>query len=204
MNTAPGTPDRRTIKVRDFLDDYRTEVGDLELMTKYSLSIRGLEKFVQLLVDRKILSVDEVDLRNEKLACAEPEKSTPDTEHSAYMCPSCLITWPEMFDVCPNCGVLVQEYMAAQAVPAETAVDADDHSPDTDISQASDHFHGEDISPVFVASDESGDKAPIEIPLFETEPEAATDASEPFEAESALPTPPYVWAEKSPGTQRVR
>ncbi len=119
MNTVAGTLERRTIKVKDFLDDYRLAVGDLELMQKYHLSVRGLDKFVQLLVDRRILTSDEVALRNEKTAFARSNPTNPETEHSAFMCPSCLITWPEMFDVCPNCGIVVQEYMAQPQIELE-------------------------------------------------------------------------------------
>ncbi len=126
MNTAAGTQDRRTIKVKDFLDDYRCAVGDLELIQKYHLSVRGLDRFVQLLVDRRILTSDEVALRNEKIAFAQSNPTNPETEQSAFMCPSCLITWPGMCDVCPNCGVVVQEYMAHQTMEPEPP--ADEHN----------------------------------------------------------------------------
>ncbi|MEW6351026.1 MAG: hypothetical protein AB1646_18365 [Thermodesulfobacteriota bacterium] len=128
MNTVAGTTERRTIKVKDFLDDYHCAVGDLELMQKYNLSVRGLDKFVQLLVDRRILSSDEVALRNEKAAFARSHTTNPETEHSAFMCPSCLITWPEMFDVCPNCGIVVQEYMAHPPMESEPPADTPEMS----------------------------------------------------------------------------
>ncbi len=218
MNSVPGNSDRRTIKVKDFLDDYRSAIGDLDLMTKYGLSIRGLDKFVQLLVDRRILSSDEVALRNEKLLCTvaeqiafiDTEKPAPETDQSAFMCPSCLITWPEMFDVCPNCGVLVQEYMAAQSKLSETAADQVTLCLDTDPTPQMEDSPDQGVSPVDAAgdsldpgdspihatSDTSKDKAPIEIPLFEKLADTPPETSKPAVKDLARAKPPFVWSEK--------
>ena len=63
MNMAQTTQEKRTIKVKDFLQDFNSNMGDEELMQKYQLTPVGLEKFYSMLLDRGILTSEDFDGR---------------------------------------------------------------------------------------------------------------------------------------------
>jgi hypothetical protein len=63
MDTAQSTQHRRSIKVKDFLEDFRSGASDDQLMEKYQLSATGLERFYGMLVERGILDSEETQSR---------------------------------------------------------------------------------------------------------------------------------------------
>lgn len=63
MNMAQTTQEKRSIKVKDFLQDFRSNMGDEHLMQKYQLSPVGLEKFYSMLLERGILTSEDFDGR---------------------------------------------------------------------------------------------------------------------------------------------
>lgn len=63
MNMAQTTQEKRSIKVKDFLQDFRGNMGDEDLMQKYQLTPVGLEKFYTMLLDRGILVSEDFDDR---------------------------------------------------------------------------------------------------------------------------------------------
>jgi hypothetical protein len=114
MNTVQNTQEKRTIKVKDFLDDFRSGVGDRELQEKYHLTQLGLEKFYGMLMDRGILSPQELqeNYRGKESDEKEPEEVV--TSESSFICPQCLASHQTMFDICPSCGVSFQEMISEQ------------------------------------------------------------------------------------------
>jgi hypothetical protein len=108
MNQADANQQRRTIKVKDFLDDFHSGMSDSELLTKYHLTEPGLEKFFSMLVDRKIISSQELALRRHEPGGAGRSSGTRE-DVSGIACPSCGGAIETEFDICPHCGVFVAD-----------------------------------------------------------------------------------------------
>ena len=113
MNTAQTTQEKRTIKVRAFLDDFRSGMNDQDLQTKYHLTQVGLEKFYSMLMDRGILSAGELQqsCRGQKPSPAVSDAAVPPS--SAFLCPQCMASLETMTDTCPKCGVSFQQLVDA-------------------------------------------------------------------------------------------
>lgn len=114
MNSAPISQEKRSIKVKDFLADLRSGMDDGYLLTKYHLTPVGLDKFYDMLVERGILSLDELSARNVRQVPPQGWKAPSERDESSFICPSCLAAHDTMFDVCPCCGVSFQETLSAQ------------------------------------------------------------------------------------------
>ena len=112
MNTAQTTQEKRTIKVRAFLDDFRSGMNDQDLQAKYHLTQLGLEKFYGMLMDRGILSAGELQqsCRGQKPAAAGTTAVVPPS--SAFLCPQCMASLETMTDTCPKCGVSFQQLVS--------------------------------------------------------------------------------------------
>ncbi len=126
MNTVQNTQEKRTIKVKDFLDDFRSGLGDRELQEKYHLTQLGLEKFYGMLMDRGILSAQELqdNYRGTESDAKEPEEVV--TSESSFICPQCLASHQTMFDICPSCGVSFQEMISEQRALRSQAVSGEE------------------------------------------------------------------------------
>jgi hypothetical protein len=114
MNTGQANQEKRTIKVKDFLDDFRGGMPDDAILKKYHLTPVGLEKFYGMLMERGILASHEIDERYRQESL-QAEDHCADLEKSTFICPCCLSSHDTMFDICPNCGVSFQELMSRNA-----------------------------------------------------------------------------------------
>jgi hypothetical protein len=114
MNMAQNTQEKRTIKVKEFLEDFRSGMSDQELQERYHLTQLGLEKFYGMLMDRGILSAQELqdNYRGKESDEKDPEEVV--TSESSFICPQCLASHKTMFDICPSCGVSFQEMINEQ------------------------------------------------------------------------------------------
>jgi hypothetical protein len=114
MNMAQNTQEKRTIKVKEFLEDFRSGMSDQELQERYHLTQLGLEKFYGMLMDRGILSPQELqdNYRGKESDEKDPEEVI--TSESSFICPQCLASHKTMFDICPSCGVSFQEMINEQ------------------------------------------------------------------------------------------
>jgi hypothetical protein len=85
MDTAQSSHEKRSIKVKDFLEDFRCAMPDRDLMEKYDLSATGLEKFYNMLLDRNIIDYAEFEERVEEVVSAayEGPPATPDEQFVA-------------------------------------------------------------------------------------------------------------------------
>jgi hypothetical protein len=121
MNTVQNTQEKRTIKVRDFLEDFRSGMNDEGLQEKYHLTLVGLERFYSMLLDRGILSPQELQDTYRRPASSK-SATEPAPDSSSFICPRCLASHETMFDICPNCGVSFQELIdQEQPVTAQGA-----------------------------------------------------------------------------------
>jgi hypothetical protein len=137
MNTVQSTQEKRTIKVKDFLEDFRAGTNDQDLQTKYHLTQLGLEKFYGMLMDRGILSPQELqeNYRSGKPDVQDSDNSGSDT--SAFICPRCLASHETMFDTCPNCGVSFQAMIGEQPV-LEAGPQKADRQPSASVGACAD------------------------------------------------------------------
>ncbi len=104
MNTAQTVQEKRTIRVKDFLDDVRSGANDRELLQKYCLSEIGLERFFDMLEERGILTSEEIQACKRDARAGGTDLDVSD-ERSSYICPCCLASHDVMFDICPSCGI---------------------------------------------------------------------------------------------------
>lgn len=116
MNTVQSGQEKRTIKVKEFLEDFYAGANDDDLMTKYRLTPTGLEKFYEMLQEKGVLHPDELTTRYAREISAEDDWDTPDMERSSFICPSCLASQDAMFDICPNCGVSFQDLISVAKI----------------------------------------------------------------------------------------
>jgi hypothetical protein len=113
MNTAQSNQEKRSIKVKDFLADFRGGNPDSEMLKKYHLTPVGLEKFYNMLLERGIVTKAELQEHYRLESLREREFST---ETSSFICPCCLASHEEMFDICPSCGVSFQELISRETL----------------------------------------------------------------------------------------
>ena len=113
MNTVHSSQEKRSIRVKDFLDDFRTGAFDAEMLKKYHLTPVGLEKFYSLLSERGIITQAELQEHHRLENLRERELSA---ETSSFICPCCLASHEEMFDICPSCGVSFQEMISSETL----------------------------------------------------------------------------------------
>ncbi len=165
MNTIQNSQLKRSIRVRDFLDDFHAGMTDEALLEKYHLTPTGLERFYDMLQDRGIIDPEELLIRYSESAVMEREPAD-EGDTTSFICPSCLASHKTMFDICPDCGVSFQDMIRQEEPQAYHDV------PDPSVA-TEDLMHADaravDRSKVF----ESSEPVPaIEIPQ---EPESAHD-----------------------------
>lgn len=114
MNTVPSSHEKRSIKVKDFLNDFQSGLSDMELLRKYNLTPVGLDKFYGMLIDRGILDPGEIQARNAQESTPENENHPIELEESSFICPSCLASHEAMFDICQNCGASFQDLISGE------------------------------------------------------------------------------------------
>lgn len=117
MNTVQTSQEKRTIKVKDFLDDFHAGMPDGELLKRYHLTPAGLEKFYSMLLDRHILGSQELQHHYKQENQRQTEAPKDEEEKAGFICPACLVAQDTMFDICPRCGVSFQELMSRERTP---------------------------------------------------------------------------------------
>jgi hypothetical protein len=114
MDAAQTSHEKRTINVRDFLEDFHSDLNDQHLLKKYNLTESGLETFYQMLEERGILNAEQLRTRQggQHQRAQVPSDLTDET--SSYICPRCLASHDTMFDICPSCGVSFHELISQE------------------------------------------------------------------------------------------
>jgi hypothetical protein len=128
MDAAQASHEKRTINVKNFLDDFHSGVDDQNLMEKYNLTESGLATFYEMLEERGILKAHEI--RKESWSQTEAIDNSSDfsDEKSSYICPRCLASHETMFDICPSCGVSFHELISQdKSVTASISTEDKNH-----------------------------------------------------------------------------
>jgi hypothetical protein len=182
MNTVQSDPQKRSIKVKDFLVDFRDGLSNDDLMQKYHLTPAGLDRFYTLLVDRGVLDSNELEEHqgngnNEESHGYADESSHGTSSGDTLICPSCYHAQATPFEFCPRCG-------RSTAAGTENAASLDKSNHETDADEET-HVgrwpDAETMSPVKRTNLKGKPGQPIEIPLNEVEMEIMHPAGEPGE-----------------------
>lgn len=146
MNTVQNAQVKRSIRVKDFLNDFQSGMHDEELLERYHLTPTGLERFYDMLQERAIISPQELLDRYSQNAATAFEGEEEEVDSSSFICPSCLASHKTMFDICPNCGVSFQEMISREdpegqpevnAAPGEADSPVQESELDTDLDEMS-------------------------------------------------------------------
>jgi hypothetical protein len=180
MGMAQGTQDKRSIRVKDFLDDFRSGMSDDGLVDKYNLTRTGLDRFYGLLLDRQILAPHELEGRDPiRDDYDDPADAAIDVK-SRLICPKCQAVHQQDRDSCSECGTalaLGAEAVAGGAAPFPEAllINADHSEPEE--KEASQPVQAKPLKKdLFDSAQGANPSRPIEIPLIE-DPEPVRPAN---------------------------
>ena len=180
MNTVQSDPQKRSIKVKDFLVDFRDGLSSDDLMQKYHLTPAGLDRFYTLLVDRGVLDSVELEEHQGSANIEESHEYAGNSSHgtsgsNTLICPSCYHAQATPFEFCPSCGrsTTAGTENAARLDKSDHVTNADE---ETHVGRWPD---AETMSPVRRTSLKGKPGQPIEIPLNEVEMEVLPSPDKP-------------------------
>jgi hypothetical protein len=125
---------RAKIPLKEFLADYRSGTPDRDIMQRFGLDARRLVTLIKSLVDKKVLTAQDLTRHKELTQQQELVKQTQFLK-SLFICPNCGHPHPQQFDVCPACGANPNEDVQ---VPPEEPAD--------DVMTTGGHFYVEDLT----------------------------------------------------------
>jgi tetratricopeptide (TPR) repeat protein len=113
--------EKKKLSAKEVVADIRAGAADEFLMKKYGISDKGLQSLFQKLIAAKVLIQADLDRRAsvveevEAVIIAEDEvKPVPTTSTSTqavFRCPACNMPQGKEFDVCPQCGIIVEKFL---------------------------------------------------------------------------------------------
>jgi hypothetical protein len=127
MDAAQTFHEKRTINVKNFLEDFHSDLNDRDLLRKYNLTASGLETFYRLLQERGILTTEQLRTRQWTQRERVQVPSDVTDERSSYICPRCLASHETMFDICPSCGVSFHELISQEKSIAAPPLNEDEN-----------------------------------------------------------------------------
>ncbi|MFH0821760.1 MAG: ankyrin repeat domain-containing protein [Pseudomonadota bacterium] len=122
---------KKTLSAKAVVADVRAGLSDAELMEKYGLSPKELERVYRKLVEAGVLTQAEVqygqstgttETENLTSSAADRKERRPPLEEPSeanteyvdfvveFVCPACLAPQPSEHEVCPQCGVIVAKF----------------------------------------------------------------------------------------------
>ncbi len=122
---------RGKVPLKPFLTDFRSAMSDQELKAKYSLSPRAYLNLVKALLDRRLVTQEEVSKRKEMSVQRDLAKEAQFLA-GLYICPNCGHPNPKPFKKCPAC-----EMDISGALPVQDTLAA--------VTTTGGHFYVEDI-----------------------------------------------------------
>jgi hypothetical protein len=164
MNTLHSTQEKRTIKVKDFLEDFRAGCTDAQLMERFHLTPAGLDKFYALLLERQIISFSDLQDRMQDDFVEEDAHADSTRERPRFYCPSCLSSQETLFDICPDCGFDLHDSGRARSVRGHHDPLGDSAAYGRGSGQGIVEM-GKDTVDFPEAKASEHDRRPIEIPL---------------------------------------
>ncbi len=121
---------KKSIDIEEFVDDYCMGVKDKDMLEKFGMTPNQMIALVKKLISQGMISKDEYFQRSERIKQYELRQER-DFLKSLYHCPVCGHVQPTPFELCPACGINIQEFDAAQKPTDEWIVEQLD-VPETD------------------------------------------------------------------------
>lgn len=109
--SVTGTP-KRKISAKEFVSDVRSGMNESELKQRHELSDDALKKVFSRLTAAGLLTEDEIPRRSEATAGGAPLSHRE--KDSSWQCPSCGAAQAHAVEECPECGVIVEKFLARQ------------------------------------------------------------------------------------------
>jgi hypothetical protein len=110
---AEQTPQTGKVPLKSFLADFTSGMADKDLREKYKLSAKGYVSLIKALVEKSIISQEDLAERREMAVQRDVAKETQFLS-GLFLCPNCSHPHPEPFDVCPACGANVADFSQPQ------------------------------------------------------------------------------------------
>jgi hypothetical protein len=106
-----GAP-KRKISAKQIVADIRSGMNEPEIKKRYELSDDALKKVFSRLTAAGLLTEDEIPRRSE--ATVDAAQLSHREEDSSWRCPSCGAAQAKAVEECPECGVIVEKFLARQ------------------------------------------------------------------------------------------
>jgi len=106
---------RGKVPLKPFLEDFRGNVPDRELMKKYELSPQAFVRLVKTLFAKKIVTPADLTRRKEASVQRDLAKES-EFLSGLFICPNCGHPHPMPFEICPACGTNITEFMPDENV----------------------------------------------------------------------------------------
>jgi hypothetical protein len=98
---------RGKVPLKPFLEDFRANLPDRELMKKYRLSAQAFVRLVKALLAKKIVTPTDLSRRKEASVQRDLAKQS-EFLSGLFICPNCGHPHPMPFEVCPACDTNVK------------------------------------------------------------------------------------------------
>lgn len=126
-NQLPKTKDcpvtgaaKRKISAKEFVSDVRSGMNEAELKQRYELSDDALKKVFSRLAAAGFLTEDEIPRRSEETMGGA--RSSHREQDPSWRCPSCGAAQAKAVEECPECGVIVEKFLARQKLGEHTPI----------------------------------------------------------------------------------
>ena len=164
--------------LHELLADLRSGMTDEEVAAKYGLNPSIFEARKANALEKQKDKPDPGEGIPQDMSASTGKADKEDPVESSFICPNCLTSFGEMFDICPNCSASVQEAMEGNlqkkaasetqapkpTPPAETATDSpvESRRPSKTEDQPAAASHAEAEEPAPSAPETTPSKDPIQ------------------------------------------
>lgn len=165
---------RGRIPLNSFLSDFRSSLTDHELRERYGLSARNFISLIKSLLERNIISTEDLARRKEMAVKRDLAKES-EFLSGLFICPNCSHPHPVRFEVCPACGIQI--------------VESDEQKPqEVSITTSGDHLYVQDGGgdEIEVTVSEDDELPPTELIPAMPEPEKTGSQKSPSLVRSFL------------------
>jgi len=120
----PTVQKRGKVPLKRFLQDLRSNLTDQELMREYGLGAQAFVSLIKALLQKKYITQQDLARRKEINVKRDLARESQFLA-TLCICPNCGHPHPEPFDVCPACGVRVEDLVQAEDVLVATTTFAE-------------------------------------------------------------------------------
>jgi hypothetical protein len=102
---------RGKVPIKNFLEDFRSNLTDHQIKEKYGLSARGLVQLIKVLASRNVIAKEDLEKRRQMAVQRDLAKESHFLS-GLFLCPFCSHPHPQPFSICPACGMKLDEEVA--------------------------------------------------------------------------------------------